>query len=576
VLAPRNTAFEKLPSGALANLLKPESKGALAELLYYHVLGSEVYEESFANLNEFVTECEGKKLYGMPMNNPPYMVGRDATHFDSTIVVGNITASNGVIHIIDTVLTPPPTPPPGPLVPARPTIAGLASNPELSVLVELLTVAGLVPTFADPTAGPFTVFAPTNAAFTALLAQTGGTLDALKSPEQRARLDLVLKYHVLVPSEVYTEAFYSGNEFVTLAGPTVTATMGDCINDAKIVPGLANLTASNGVVHVIDKVLIPPPPLPTIAEAAQAAGLTTLVTALGVAGLVPTFADPTAGPFTVFAPSNAAFAALPDGILDGLLANIPELTKVLTYHVTSPAVIETEAMAGGPYGNNFTTLEGQAITGTFDGIDLGHQLTGSPAGGRYLINGITLSVTNVTCSNGVVHVIENVLIPPRETADLSIKELALASPDHTKLIELLQATSLLDSFGAGTGPWTVFAPTDEAFQALEAANPGILASLAADLSAQGQLYKILIYHGLVAGSVVQAPAFANSNSFTTLLMNDDPLPLPERVVGTEAVHGAGPPVNFVNDAEITISAPASNGVVHIINKVLLPPSGSRP
>ena len=155
----------------------------------------------------------------------------------------------------------------------------------------------------------------------------------------------------------------------------------------------ANVAASNGIVHVVDKVLVPPGVL-NIVQMAQANPLfTTLVGAVVSANLQATLSG--AGPFTVFAPTNDAFAAIASTVA-GLTTD--QLTKVLTYHVLPIQVLAADI----PFGTPVTTVEGEAITintGTPPTIS---DTTASPAG---------IVATDVRASNGVIHVINKVLIP---------------------------------------------------------------------------------------------------------------------------------------------------------------------
>jgi uncharacterized surface protein with fasciclin (FAS1) repeats len=130
-----------------------------------------------------------------------------------------------------------------------------------------------------------------------------------------------------------------------------------------------------------------------IVDTAVAAGsFNTLAAALTAAGLVDTLKGP--GPFTVFAPTDAAFAALPAGTVEGLLADIPALTKVLTYHVVAGKVMSTDLSEG----MKAATVQGSEITIT---------LAGGPK-----VNGATISAADIEASNGVIHVIDAVILPP--------------------------------------------------------------------------------------------------------------------------------------------------------------------
>ena len=280
------------------------------------------------------------------------------------------------------------------------TIVDLAiATPNLSTLVTALKAGDLVKTLQG--AGPFTVFAPTDAAFAAL---PKGVLDNLLQPSNKASLDDVLTYHVL-GDEVHANKFLDGEMLRTLEGKYVTARVAGStifINSAKVTT--ADVQASNGVIHIIDAVLLPssappspgPSPAPApgtenIVQLAQATpSLSTLVTALSKASLVKTLEG--VGPFTVFAPNNAAFTNLPDGVLANLLKNKPQLIDLLTFHVVSGEIHATDILDG----ERIKTVEGKYIMATVN------------ASGVYLNNAKVITA-DVNASNGVVHIIDAVL-----------------------------------------------------------------------------------------------------------------------------------------------------------------------
>merc|ERR1711998_648256 len=215
-------------------------------------------------------------------------------------------------------------------------------------------------------------------------------------------------YHVVAAS-VFSKDIAEKEYIKTVEGDYVTAaviehgiTAGIYINGAKVTT--ANLAASNGVVHVIDTVLMPPgmPPMPAptknIVELASATpDLSTLVTALKAASLVDTLEG--AGPFTVFAPTNEAFAKLPAKFLQLLLdpKNVKTLQKVLTYHVVAASVFSKDITNK----EQIKTVEGDYVTAAV----IEHGITA----GIY-INGAKVTTANLAASNGVVHVIDTVLM----------------------------------------------------------------------------------------------------------------------------------------------------------------------
>lgn len=228
--------------------------------------------------------------------------------------------------------------------------------------------------------GPFTVFAPTDAAFAKL---PPGTLTSLTP----AQLTTILKYHVLsgrAPSSSLmtkpVDTLAELSAFVSVEGATVK------VNDANVTT--ADVQASNGVIHVIDTVLLPP----NLVEAAQYAGaFSTLISAVGTAGLADALTDPNAT-LTVFAPTDAAFAALPEGTVAGL--SMMQLADVLKYHVLPTEVLST-----------------QLVAGKVDTLLTGAQLTVSLTGGA-MVNDAKVVIADVRTTNGVIHAIDKVLLPP--------------------------------------------------------------------------------------------------------------------------------------------------------------------
>ena len=271
------------------------------------------------------------------------------------------------------------------------SIAAVAAAAEFNTLLTAATAAGLDGVLADCDAGPFTVFAPTDAAFAALdeelLAAALGDPDGL--------LTDILSYHI-VPGYLQSGAVLAETELATLLEGTSLAIDADAVTvNGVAISGVDNL-ACNGVVHVIDEVLLPD--LPSIATVATDGGFNTLVAALDAAGLVPTFADCAAGPFTVFAPTDAAFAAALEALgltADQLLADTETLTTVLQYHVVPGIVGAAEVLES----SSLTTLQGEDIT----------------VAGTVLNGTVNITATDNWACNGVVHVIDAVLLPPSLT-----------------------------------------------------------------------------------------------------------------------------------------------------------------
>ena len=261
----------------------------------------------------------------------------------------------------------------------------IVNSADHSTLEAAVIAADLAGTLSGT--GPFTVFAPTNAAFAALPA---GTVDALLA--DIPALTAILTYHVAA-GKVMSTGLSNNMSITTLNGKKATVTIsaeGVFINGAKVT--VADIEADNGVVHVIDAVLIPPT-VTVVDVIVNSADHSTLEAAVIAADLAGTLSG--TGPFTVFAPTNAAFAALPAGTVDALLADIPALTAILTYHVAAGKVMST----GLSNNMSITTLNGKKATVTISAVGV-------------FINGAKVTVADIEADNGVVHVIDAVLLPP--------------------------------------------------------------------------------------------------------------------------------------------------------------------
>merc|ERR1711920_228989 len=401
-------------------------------------------------------------------------------------------------------------------------------------LVEALQTAGLVDALKG--AGPFTVFAPTDAAFTALLDSLGVT-----KAELLARDDLadILKYHVLSGSSVMSADLADAQDVTTLEGSDLTVTKdGSTVMAGSAIVSTADISCSNGVIHAIDSVLLPPerllsPVLDIVETAISAGNFTVLVEALQTAGLADALKE--AGPFTVFAPTDAAFTALLDslGVTKAEVLARDDLADILKYHVLSGSSVMSADLAAT---QDVTTLEGSTLTVTKEGSTV-------KAGSA------TVSAADIACSNGVIHVIDAVLLPPVP----DIVETAISAGSFTVLVEALQTAGLVDAL-KGAGPFTVFAPTDAAFT-------NLLDSLGvtkAELLARDDLADILKYHVLPGSSVMSADLAAAQDVTTYEGSN-------------LTVTKEGSTVKAGSASVITPDIESSNGVIHVIDAVLLPP-----
>ncbi|MEM8860374.1 MAG: fasciclin domain-containing protein [Chloroflexota bacterium] len=419
VFAPTDEAFAKLPSATLNAVLA--DRDLLQSVLLYHVVSGDVGADTAKTLSS-ATTLNGEDVRIKVFEGDVYL------NDDSKVTGADVIASNGRIHIIDTVLIPPSVAAAAETAAASSdssssdtaradfqNIAEIAStNGSFDTLVTAASVAGLVPALADES-GFITVFAPTDAAFAKLPAATLNSL--LANPTQLAN---VLLYHV-VSGDVGSETAKTLSSAATLSGESIDIKVfeGDIyLNDDSLVTS-ADIIASNGRIHVIDTVLIPPSiagataddssssdasssssstraDLPNIAEIASSNGsFDTLVTAASVAGLVPALADES-GFITVFAPTDEAFAKLPAATLNSLLANPAALQEVLLYHVVSGDVGSDIAATL----STATMLNGEDVRIKVFKDDI------------YLNDNSKVTTANILASNGKIHVIDTVLIPP--------------------------------------------------------------------------------------------------------------------------------------------------------------------
>ena len=298
------------------------------------------------------------------------------------------------------------------------SICSFAQNTVVDIIVnstehDTLEAAVIAAELADDLSGPgpFTVFAPTDAAFAAL---PSGTIETLLA-DPTGTLAQILLYHVVGGQALSTD-LSNGQIIATLQGQTVEVTInaeGVFINDAQVT--VADITATNGVVHVIDAILLPPAPQPTttvVDVIVNSDVHNTLEAAVVAAGLVETLSG--TGPFTVFAPTDNAFAALPAGTVETLLADpTGTLTQILLYHVVGAQALSTDLTNG----QTVVTLQGQAVTVTINAEGV-------------FINNAQVTVADIVTSNGVIHVIDAVLVPqqPNSVSNTETVKLNIPNP----------------------------------------------------------------------------------------------------------------------------------------------------
>jgi uncharacterized surface protein with fasciclin (FAS1) repeats len=295
----------------------------------------------------------------------------------------------------------------------------------------------------------------------------------------------------------------------------------------------------------------PPPPPGTLAAEATARGFTALVAAADKAGLVPTLSAGTSS-LTVFAPTDAAFNSLATTLgfasatamvtaLDG-----PTLAKILQYHVLPTKKLAADLVAGGATQVTVYTFEGAASKLALS-TTAGVKITDA------VLTQASVTTADVPASNGVIHVIDKVLVPP---GVLNIVQMAKLNPTFSVLVEAVVAANLATTL-SGTGPFTVFAPTNDAFTAALTE----LTLTKAQLLASPGLAGILTYH-VVAGNVRAANVVALPKPASVTTLQGTAFSVGTTLAITDA---RGRVANLVATDVI-----ASNGVIHVINKVLLP------
>ena len=234
VFAPTDAAFEKLPKGTVAMLLKPENKEQLKTILTYHVVAGDVRAMDVVKLKS-APALNGQRIAIHTDEGQVTVAGVNVSKTD-------VVCSNGVIHIVDSVMMPS----------TKNLVTTAVEAGSFKTLAAALKAADLVDALSG--AGPFTVFAPTDEAFAKLPA---GTVENLLKPENKAKLVAILKFHVL-SGRVYSDQVAAG-QVGTLAGTKLAITVEK--NEPRIGgAGLlkTDIETSNGVIHVVDSVILPP------------------------------------------------------------------------------------------------------------------------------------------------------------------------------------------------------------------------------------------------------------------------------------------------------------------------------
>ena len=481
VFAPNNEAFSNADLG----------EQDLADVLQYHVIPSEVLSGDL-QATQTVETLQGEDLLIEAADGTVTITDNSGQMYEVT--EADLQGTNGVVHIIDGVLNP------------APNIVDVASDAgNFTALVDALGQTGLDEALQG--AGPFTVFAPNDNAF------SGVDLSGFTNEE----LTEILQYHV-VSADIQSGDLMAEQSVEALTGDSlfVEANGGVSVNGSASVV-TADIGASNGTIHEVDNVLLPDSYQDVVGIISKRYNLQSLEDAVVSEGLASTLQG--SGPFTVFAPTNEAFA---NKDLSGL-----NVAEVLQYHVLSGEVLSGDLQAS----QTVTTLQGEELVIE---VSDGTVTITDNTGQMYEVTQADLQGTN-----GVVHVIDGVLDPSPNIVDV-----AADAGNFTTLVDALGQTGL-DEALQGAGPFTVFAPTDNAFSGV-------------DLSGftNEQLAEILQYH-VISGNILSGDLTAEQS-------------VEALAAGTLFIEANGGVT--VNDNATVVSADveASNGTIHAIDNVLLP------
>ena len=366
---------------------------------------------------------------------------------------------------------------------------------DFGTLVTALQAAGLDATLADETQS-FTVFAPTDAAFAMI---DPDTLDLLLA-DTEALSDVLLQH--VVSGEVSSVTAYTlnGLSAATASGAEIPVAINselDTLTFGGATVTTTDIYTTNGVIHVIDMVVVadvelPSPPASIVDVAVANGSFTTLVAALQATGLDTVLDDPDAT-FTVFAPTDAAFSLLGQETIDALLADTETLSDILLYHVIPGSeVLQDSALTVAQSDANKVEMANGAETAL------------SLANNTLFVNKSAVSLADVMADNGVIHVVDQVITVPAAKGEptQTIVDIAASNDDFSTLVTALTAADLVTTLSDTSATFTVFAPTNAAFDKIDDAT---LDGLLADTDA---LTAILLKHVVNNSEIDSVSAFA--------------------------------------------------------------------
>ncbi|MEM9142049.1 MAG: fasciclin domain-containing protein, partial [Bacteroidota bacterium] len=547
VLAPTDDAFTELFDRldgytSLDDFDTEAEQDLLAAILSYHVVSGTAAASGDLSNDQTLTTVQGGTLTVSTDGGVSFI---DEAGESASVSTANVMASNGIVHIIDKVLIPQAA-----IDALEGTLlfsitATAIGNENLTSLVAALMAAdGDLPTVLQGE-GPFTVLAPTNDAFATFLG------DQELGDISTDLLAQVLLNHVIPGEVTSTDLIMAGSGYASTSasGPVEGSFLSIFYNTAEgvrfndvsnVIPGGADVKATNGVVHVVDAVI----GLPNIVDHAVAnPNLATLV------GLLTqddntTFTDLLSGTdtnFTVLAPINSAF--------DGFDTD-NEIANVLSNHVVSgAAALSTGLSTGYDINTEAENADGDNIS-LYVNVDDGVRFNG--------VSSVVMGGADIVATNGIIHAVDAVIDIPTVTT------FAVADPDFSTLVTALTTLTPDTPFDqvlarTMTGnddmldpPFTVFAPTNTAFDALDAI-PG-----------EEVLTQVLLHH-VIGGANIQSGDLSNGLESPSTLEGD---------TLTFAISDGNVTITDGSGASdigiIAVDVQAGNGVIHAISKVMIP------
>jgi len=508
---PSNDAFNKMNPNLFTYLSTTAGQSDLNIVVKYHAIGALYYSSNFPTQSTNIATMEGS-FVTVTMDSFSGQINVN----DAVVIDKNVIASNGVAHVTDQVLLP---------SDFSFTLLKLLVGLGNTEFVNAIQTAGLSSIFSGST--KYAVIAPTDEALKAI----PDWQDLSSNPQWLANF---IKYHVL-SSDVASSSFVNMGVLSTIYnvdGMTqvidVTVNSNGISFQHQTVPlVLANQYADNGIVHVVSKALTVPSYISSTVSKMD--DFSILTQAINTASLSEVLTQPG---LTLFAPSNKGFSQLPAGFLDYLLIGrgeaLNELIQVLQYHVLLAA----------KYGVDFPSSETKWATA------LGQGVTVQQSNGNIYVNSNEISLVNMVTSNGVIQTIENVLIPSSITITSSK---ILQGLKANVFINGLEQTGL-SNIASGSDIYTIFAPSDEAFNDLSA-------SMLANSNTMAGIMNVHI----VKGSINLTPG-----EYVTL---DPEIFIVIASDGTVSLKG------LEGSATIVSVSQTSNGAVVSLNAVLLPPQG---